>query len=200
MPRVCLGLRAKGRDDVHPPLPGHRASLLSTLRRRPGDSEASAQFVKTYGPRILQWCRRWGLQDADAHDVTQSVLLRFMHRAERFDYDRSRRFRGWLRALTQSSCRDFVKRRRIWDQGLGGDAASRIDAIAARDGVADLIETENAREILRVAMERVRLRVEPRTWEAFRLLNVERLSGEEAAARVGMRLGSTYAASAKCAG
>jgi RNA polymerase sigma factor (sigma-70 family) len=177
--------------------PDTSASLLSMLRRQPGDSEAWDRFVETYGPRILHWCRRWGLQDADAQDVTQTILLRFLRRAERFDYDHSRRFRGWLRALAHSTWHEFVKRRRDWNHGLGGDAAGRIDGIEARDQVADFIETEYAREVLRAAMDRVRDRVEPRTWEAFRLLNVEALSGEEAAARLGMKLGSAYAASAK---
>jgi DNA-directed RNA polymerase specialized sigma24 family protein len=84
------------------------------------------------------------------------------------------------------------------DQGIGGEAAGgRFDSIAARNDLSDLIEREYAQERLRGAMERVRSRVEPQTWQAFLLLNMERLSGEEAAGRLGMRLGSTYAASSK---
>ena len=162
--------------------PETSASLLSTLRRRPGDPEAWARFVKTYGPRILQWCRRWGLQDADAHDVAQSIMIHFLRRSESFEYDDSRRFRGWLRALAHSTWRDFLKRRRRMNQGLGGEAAGRIDSIVARDDLADFIESEYARDVLRRAMDRVQVRVEPQTWEAFRLLNLEGLAGEEAAA------------------
>jgi RNA polymerase sigma factor (sigma-70 family) len=179
------------------PFPDTSASLLSALRRQPGNPEAWGRFVETYGPQILQWCRRWGLQDADAQDVTQTILLRFLRRAEKFDYDRSRRFRGWLRALAHSTWYEFVKRRREGNRGLGGDAEGPIGSIEARDAIADFIETEYAREVLRCAMERVRVRVEPRTWEAFRLLNIEMLSGEETATRLGMKLGSAFAASAK---
>src|SRR5947209_2478785 len=50
-----------------------RASLLSRLRKDPGDSSAWDEFVDRYGPRIRSWCRRWGLQEADAEDVTQIV-------------------------------------------------------------------------------------------------------------------------------
>jgi RNA polymerase sigma factor (sigma-70 family) len=178
--------------------PDTSASLLSTLKIRPVDTEAWAKFVRTYGPRILQWCRRWGLQDADAHDVTQSVLLQFLRQSGTFQYDRSRRFRGWLRTVAHASWCDFVKRRRHWNQGKGGDSSTgRIDSIAARDDLSNLFETEDARESLRQTMERIQGRVEPRTWQAFWLLNMEGLSGEEAANRLGMRLGSTYAASCK---
>lgn len=177
--------------------PDTSKSLLLTLRRQPGDPIAWSRFVETYGPRILGWCRRWGLQEADAHDVTQTVLLQFLRRAERFEYDDSRRFRGWLRALAHSTWREFVKRRRSWHRGIGGQDTPRIDQAEAHDELARLIEEEYAREILRVAMGRIRRQVDSHTWEAFRLLNVEGLSGESVAARLGMRLGSAYAASAK---
>ena len=52
-----------------------RITLLFRLRRDPGDAEAWAEFVEHYGGKILGWCRAWHLQDADARDVTQAVLL-----------------------------------------------------------------------------------------------------------------------------
>jgi predicted DNA-binding protein (UPF0251 family) len=89
------------------------------------------------------------------------------------------------------------KGRRDWNYGAGGDVTERMERIEAQDEMSDRIESDHAREVLRHAMVRVRSRVEPQTWEAFRLLNLEGLTGEEAAKRLGMRLGTTYAASAK---
>ena len=51
-------------------------TLLDRLRRDPKDQAAWSEFVARYGPRILQWCRGWGLQESDAQDVTQDVLLK----------------------------------------------------------------------------------------------------------------------------
>ena len=45
-------------------------SLLIRLRQAPADQAAWAEFVRRYGSRIPDWGRRWGLQEADAHDVT----------------------------------------------------------------------------------------------------------------------------------
>jgi RNA polymerase sigma-70 factor (ECF subfamily) len=178
--------------------PKTSVGLLSTLRKRPGDPEAWAKFVRTYGPRILQWCRRWGLQDADARDVTQEILVRLSQRFGTFEYDSRRRFRGWLRTLARASWCDFMKRRRRWNLGSGGDStAAMIDALAAREDLSDVINKEHEGQSLRQAMDRVQRRVEPRTWQAFWLLNIDGLPGEEAARRLGMRLGSTYAASCK---
>ena len=53
-----------------------RLSLLTRIAKPgPVDQLAWEEFVDQYGPMIYHWCRRWGLQDADAKDVTQQVLL-----------------------------------------------------------------------------------------------------------------------------
>ena len=77
-----------------------RASLLLRLRQAPPDQEAWAEFVDRYGPQILAWCRRWGLQETDAQDVTQTVLLQLASKLRTFTYDPAQRFRGWLKTLT----------------------------------------------------------------------------------------------------
>jgi RNA polymerase sigma-70 factor (ECF subfamily) len=178
--------------------PSTSETLLIRLRDRPGDAEAWRQFVRTYGPRILHWCRRWGLQDADARDVAQAVLIQFARQIHRFHYDPSRRFRGWLRKLTHSAWCDFVERNQDWYRlRVGGDSLACLETIAARDDLLATIEKEYDRQLLQEAMDRVRARVEPRTWQAFWLLNVERLSGKQAADELGMRLGTAFAASAK---
>jgi RNA polymerase sigma-70 factor (ECF subfamily) len=54
------------------------------------------------------------------------------------------------------------------------------------------LEQQYDAELLEVAQARVRLRVGPRSWDAFRLLALERRSGAEAAAALGMRVGAVY--------
>jgi RNA polymerase sigma-70 factor (ECF subfamily) len=49
------------------------------------------------GPRIHGWCRHSGLQEADAQDVTQTVLLKMLGAMQGFRYDPAQKFRGWLR-------------------------------------------------------------------------------------------------------
>ena len=51
-------------------------SLLLRLRQNPTDQAAWGNFVDRYGRRIYLWCRHWQLQEADAEDVTQNVLLK----------------------------------------------------------------------------------------------------------------------------
>src|SRR5260370_37527548 len=94
-------------------------SLLGRLRRDPTDQVAWGEFVDRYGRKIYAWCRQWNLQDADAEDATQTVLVRLAQRLGTFAYDPARSFRGWLRTLTQHAWSDFLKRRERGGRGSG---------------------------------------------------------------------------------
>ena len=180
------------------PEPTTRISLLRRVTDVSVGSLDWERFVDAYGPLILSWCRGKGLQEHDARDVTQEVLLTWFRQANRFCYDPSRTFRGYLRQLTHAAWCDWVERQRPWHRGSGDTAIHRlIDKFAARDDLATRLEREFDQERLEQVMGRVRQRVEPHTWEAFRLLALEGLSGEEAADRLGMRRGSAFAARCK---
>src|SRR5262245_31262762 len=53
-------------------------TLLMRLQQSPADQSAWKEFVECYGHRIAGWCRQWGLQEADAQDVAQTVLLKLV--------------------------------------------------------------------------------------------------------------------------
>ncbi len=168
-------------------------SLLRAVCMRPFDTDAWSRFVYLYGPLIVAWCRRYGLQDADSRDVAQDVVLQFLKQAERFQYDPSKKFRSYLRQITHAAWCDWVERKRLSDSGSRSNL-EEMDQLPARDGLLALMEAEYDHELLGLAMEFVKRRVEPQTWEAFRLLAIEGLSGKEAAERVGMQVGSAFAA------
>jgi RNA polymerase sigma-70 factor (ECF subfamily) len=56
------------------------------------------------------------------------------------------------------------------------------------------LESEFDHEVLEEASARVQLRVEPDSWEAFRLITLEGLSGHEAAQRLGKELAAVFKA------
>ena len=45
-------------------------TLLRRLRDSPDDQQSWEEFVDRYGGMIQGWCLSWGLQEADALDVT----------------------------------------------------------------------------------------------------------------------------------
>jgi RNA polymerase sigma-70 factor (ECF subfamily) len=172
-----------------------RVSLLGRLRRNPADEGAWREFVHYYGPKVRGWCHRWGPQEADAQDVTQEVLLRLAAKMKTFTYDPGRSFRGWLRTLAHHAWSDFLQDRARPGQGSGDSQVLQLlGTAAARDDLAGGLEEQLDRELLEEAGCRVRLRVAPSTWEAFRLTAVEGLSGQEAARRTGLQVGQVYVA------
>ncbi len=174
---------------------GTSPTLLGRLRQDPANHAAWAEFLKRYVPRIYAWCRHWNLQPADAEEVTQNVLMKLVTKLATFAYDPSRSFRAWLKTLTRHAWVDYLESLKA--QGVGGDGSEllqRLESIAARDDLVKRLEEEFDHEILEEAMARVRQRVEPQTWEAFRLMSLEGLSGSEAAARIPMKESMVFVA------
>jgi RNA polymerase sigma-70 factor (ECF subfamily) len=172
-----------------------RVTLLGRLRRDPADPAAWGEFVDSYGGKIYGWCRKWELQEADAQDVTQNVLLRLAQKLKDFAYDPARSFRAWLKTLTHHAWVEFLESRRRPGWGSGDTLVmERLLSTAASDDLVKQMEEEYDRELLAEASQRVRLRVAPRTWEAFRLTALENLSGAEAASRIGMQVAQVFVA------
>jgi RNA polymerase sigma factor (sigma-70 family) len=163
-------------------------SLLRRISRAPSDPGAWDEFVPRYSQKIYAWCRQWGLQDADARDVTQDVLLRLTQRLQRFTYDPARSFRAWLRKLTRDAWCD-------WQRAAGRRAAlEQLATEQAGDDLVRQLDEQAEADLLEEASARVQLQVEPKTWEAFRLLTFEQLSGAAAAERLGTSVGNVFVA------
>jgi RNA polymerase sigma factor (sigma-70 family) len=165
-------------------------TLLGQLRLNPTDEAAWRKFVELYGGHIAAWCRAWGLQDADAQDVTQATLLQLVNVLQSFEYDSAKMFRGWLKTVTYRVWQDLVRK-------YGRTAAGAPDAfesLAARDDLTTAIEAAYDKELFDLASARVRLRVQPKTWEAFRLTAIENVAATVAAERLDMKLTTVYKA------
>jgi RNA polymerase sigma-70 factor (ECF subfamily) len=179
-------------------MPTTRVTLLARLRQDPRDQAAWEVFVERYGRHIHRWCRRWKLQDADAEDVTQDILLKLAQKLRDFAYDPSRSFRGWLKTLAHHAWRDFVASPR---RTRGAAGVSRVgelmQTLEAREDLVQRLQEAFDHELLDAAKVRVRLRVAPHTWEAFRLVALEGRPVAEVAATVRMQVAMVYVAKSK---
>lgn len=172
-----------------------RVTLLGRIRKEPGDPVAWREFVGHYGPRIRGWCRRWGLQDADADDVTQLVLRKLMTAMASFSYDPSKSFKAWLRAVTRSAWLNFLESERPHRAGREScDFVERLDSIEAREDLLQQLDDRFDCEVAAEAMNRVRLRAEPRTVQCFELMTLERRTAREIARLLKLTPGAVYQA------
>jgi RNA polymerase sigma factor (sigma-70 family) len=179
------------------PLPTTRVTLLTQLRQDPSDQAGWDEFVERYGRHIYRWCRQWKLQDADAEDVTQNILVKLTQKLRTFAYDPSRGFRGWLKTVAHHTWRDFEDSRRRARPAGDSQVPELMLTLEARGDLAQKLEKAFDLELLEAAKVRVRLRVAPHTWEAFRLLALESLPVAEVAARVHLQVAMVYVAKSK---
>ena len=183
---------------AHDSNPSTSATLLGRLRQEPADQAAWVEFVRRYGPHIYCWCRHWRLQEADAEDVTQAVLVRLTERMRTFTYDPARSFRAYLRAVARYAWCDFLEARKQPGAGGGGSCVlGLLETVEAGDDLEQRLSEQFDQELLAEAQAQVRQRVESPTWEAFRLTVVDGLSGADAAARLGLTVAGVYKAKSR---
>ena len=178
--------------------PPTRASLLVRIRDARDDG-AWVRFVEVYGPLVYDYGRRQGLQDADAADLTQEVLLAVAGAAGRFAYDpRKGSFRGWLFTVARTKRINFSTARGRQPRGTGDPAvADRLDALPGREGEGEAEWDRSYRQrLLDWAAEGVRGEFSEPTWQSFWRTAVVLESPQTVAAALGTSVGAVYAA--KC--
>ena len=141
----------------------------------PGDRTTWETFDRRYRPIILALARRMGLGDADAADVAQEAITRFIQEYRDGRYDRSRgRLRSWLLALTRTRIADHY-RRGARARVDGGE--SQVRELPDEATMTQMWEQERRSVILRTALDELRTssRTGERTIEAFELLVAQRM-------------------------
>jgi RNA polymerase sigma-70 factor (ECF subfamily) len=168
------------------------SSLLVRLRDK-ADQQAWAAFVDRYTPMIQRWCKKWFPHEAD--DMVQEVLAKLVESIASFEYKPQRgRFRGWLKTVAQRLM--VASRRRHSLRGQCG-ALEHPDLVAMEAAHTDLVGqliAEYERELLGLACERVRPRVDPKTWFVFVETAERGRRPAEVARELGMPVGSVYQA------
>jgi len=177
--------------------PTTRASLLMKLRD-PRDHEAWVEFVSLYEPVIYRLLRKAGLEDVDARDVLQELLLAVSRNIERWRFGREHgSFRGWLRRVTRNLVISWIRRQKRQVVTLPVDLDSLLESSSIAVGPdTDAFDAELRRSQFHRASETVRQEVQPRTWEAFWEVAIVGTSVADAAVKLGMTTGAVRVA--KC--
>ena len=172
-----------------------RVSLLLRLQGS-GDRQAWSDFVDLYSPIVYGFARRQGLQDADAADLVQEVLLSVSKSIRHYDRQRGP-FRHWLMAVVRNRLSEFWQGRTRQASGSGDtDVLKHLEQVPSGEDAERVWEEEYRRSVFRFAAERVRDGFECSTWEAFWQTSVEGKSTREVAQSLGLSEGAVYIA--KC--
>ena len=130
--------------------------LLQCLRQQPADQAAWAEFVRRYGPRLYHWCRCWKLQEADAQDVTQAVLVKLAAKMGTFHYDPAGSFRAYLKTLVRYAWCDFLESRKQPGAGSGDSEVHKLlETVEAGDDLVQRLDEQFDQEFRVVRRRRV---------------------------------------------
>jgi RNA polymerase sigma factor (sigma-70 family) len=172
-----------------------RVSLLERVRD-PQNHDAWAEFVALYRPLIYRFGRARGLQEADAHDLAQDVLIAVSQQIDQWTPDPGRgRFRTWLARVASNQAITMYRRRHASD-GVGGTTMVAVLHNQPEQVDADLTELQKQyqRELFRRAARIVREEFEESTWQAFWMTAVEDVAIDEVARSLARSVGSVYTA------
>jgi RNA polymerase sigma-70 factor (ECF subfamily) len=164
-------------------------SLLERVRQQ-ADKEAWERFVRLYTPLLLYWARRLGLQETDAADLVQDVLVQLVRKLPEFQYRPGKSFRGWLRTVLMNKWRDRPQR---------GAPSPLDDSQMHPPAPADdnLDEHEYRLFVLGQALRIMSADFEPATWQACWETVVMGRPAAEVAAELGITPNAVYLARAR---
>lgn len=182
--------------------PTHSSVATSLLVRAcQRDSLAWQQLDTLFRPLVLEWCRRAGLQAADAADIAQQVWTAVAGSLGDFRRSGSQdSFRGWLWTITQNKLRDRGRRQGRIPVAPGGSEFQRraADEPAPISLDTSAVFTPDERQLLlERAVALVRAEFEPRTWLAFAETTISERPAAEVGAELEMSVGAVYVAKSR---
>jgi len=145
---------------------------LSRLRDGPkGDSWEV--FFETYWRLIYTVARKQGLEEAEAEDVVQDTVVAVTQAIARFRSRGPGSFKGWLLTITRRKVADCFRQRLPVVTPATGTNGSRMTTFLSsqadpESGWDRLWEEEWQRNILAVALERIKQDSRPNQFEMFR--------------------------------
>ena len=173
-------------------IPETRDSLLLRLVDH-YDFVAWEQFARPYRPLVYGVARRNGLQDADAQDVAQQVMISVSKALPIWERrDEKKRFRHWLLRIARNATINMLTRRPM-DRAVGGSGVAGADLVEAESKLDSQIDHEYRRQLFRLAAERVQAQSDETTWKAFAMTTIEGFSIMEAAVKLGRTEAVIYA-------
>jgi RNA polymerase sigma-70 factor (ECF subfamily) len=172
-------------------------ALLSGLLD-PSAAQSWLEFDARFRPIVRGFALKLGLSEADADDVTQEAMSRFVKYYRQGKYDRTRgRLSSWLIAIAQNCIADLRQRHVVRKEHRGESA---IADLSETNSLEALWAEESRRVILEHAMRELKeaTRLDARTIAAFEMIAFDQKPPAEIAAEIGMSVDSVYAAKNRC--
>ena len=174
--------------------PETRESLILRLPSA-ADAQAWREFVDLYEPLIIRFAKRRGLQDADAREIAQNVLISVAKAVDRWQPNPERgKFRAWLYRIARNQVINWIKKNATSKTATSNDASPFHELVDPSRDQEFEIELEYRREMFRLAAAQARDSFIETSWNAFWRTSVLGESIESVAGQLGLNPGAVYVA------
>lgn len=186
----------------------NRTSQSLIRQVKTNDAAAWDRLVHLYSPLIYYWCQRCGLPDQEIPDVFQEVLHAVARNVDRFRFNGTGTFRGWLHTLTRNKVYDHFRKTGHQARPVGGTEAKQFFELLPSTEPMSAVESEKEmfsgetgnsvrREMLQRALANIRPHFQEQTWQAFWMVVIDGRETGDVAEVLGMRTGTIRVAKSR---
>ena len=170
--------------------PSTHKSLLARIHD--GDEVAWQEFYRRYSPVIRYVGGLYRFNSAECDDLVQNVMLKFFNAEKKFVWRAERaKFRTWFAAVIRSQAVEYIRansRARREPPPVGEDI----------DPFADEFLEEWRKVMLAEALDELRLRVDPVTFQAFEMYALQHRDAVLVAETLNLNRSQLYVAKSRC--
>lgn len=159
-----MGMSETDQENYHT-----RETLLEKIRNQ-HDDKSWEDFVFYYKHFIYIICRRMNLNHHDSEEVVQKVLVKVWNTLPGFEYDKRRRFRGWLCQVTGNCVKDLYRQQKRQatkiDKASQDESYNPMDKVSMPD-ITEIAEKEWETYIANMALNNIRPKFSDKVIEVF---------------------------------
>ncbi len=172
------------------------------------DQRSWDEFYRTYWRLIYSVALKAGLREDEAWDVVQETVLTIAKQSLKGSYDPERgSFKMWLWNVTRWRINDQFRQRGkapISATGTGETSSTRepVENVpdTSSNNFTELWEREWQQNVMKAALERVKMRVSPRQFQIFDYNVLQGMSATEVRKRLGVSMAQVYLAKHRVGG
>jgi RNA polymerase sigma factor (sigma-70 family) len=165
-----------------------RGSLLSAVRR--GNEIGWNDFYENYKPLILLRGGDRRLTQTEKEELIQLVMVAFFNASKTFHYDKSQgRFRDYLKRIIDNKAYDIIRKRQNKTVSIESDNFGLEDLPEEAE---DHWKTEWQDHLLKQALQELKLKIEPTTYQSYHLFVIEGLPAKNVARMLEIKPNAVY--------
>jgi len=153
-----------------------------------------------YAPLIRYWLKRYDVQDADANDLVQEVLLAISKDLGKFEHGgQPGAFRAWIKAILLNRLRKFWRTRDRHPKASGdsdlNERLAQLDDPAS--DISHIWNRQHDQYVLRQLLVLAKPHFAPATWQAFVRVTIEGVPPDQVAKELELSLNAVCIAKSR---